>query len=161
MILLPAKAQLLDSLTLDTLTAYSSIQEAMKAPDKVIKLELRKKKLKEFPKEILNFKKLQYLDLSKNSIVEVPDWIDSLKDLQILIVSKNELEFIPKEIGGLPNLIYLNLNQNEISMLPPQIGNLGKPSADIVLVSHDHPGHSYFDGVAGTPKVLTDRKSVV
>jgi L-ascorbate metabolism protein UlaG (beta-lactamase superfamily) len=35
-----------------------------------------------------------------------------------------------------------------------EIGNLGKPTADIVLVSHDHPGHSYVEGVAGTPKVL-------
>jgi L-ascorbate metabolism protein UlaG (beta-lactamase superfamily) len=35
-------------------------------------------------------------------------------------------------------------------------GNLGKPSADIVLVSHDHPGHSYVDGVVGARKTLTE-----
>jgi Leucine-rich repeat (LRR) protein len=115
---------LLDSLTLDTLDSYTSIAEAMKNPDKVIKLELRKKKLKQFPKEIFQFKNLQYLDLSKNSITEIPAEIGELKDLQILIVSKNELETLPKEIGELENLQYLNVNQNEIGSLPPQIGNL-------------------------------------
>ena len=116
--------QLLDSLTLDTLTAYTSIAEAMKAPDNVIKLELRRKKLKEFPKEIFQFKNLQYLDLSKNSIDEIPPAIAELKDLQILILSKNELESVPKEIGELKALQYLNLNQNELTSLPPEIGNL-------------------------------------
>lgn len=118
------QAQLLDSLTLDTLTAFTSLSEAMKYPDKVIKLELRKKKLKEFPKEIFLFKNLQYLDLSKNSIKELPANIDSLKYLQILILSKNELETLPKEIGGLKMLQYLNVNQNELVSLPPQIGSL-------------------------------------
>ena len=122
---LRAPAQrLLDSLTLDTLTAYTSIEEAMKDPDKVIKLELRKKKLKAFPPEIFRFKNLQYLDLSKNSIRELPPQIDSLKSLQILILSKNELESLPKEIGELKMLQYLNVNQNDIGSLPPQIGSL-------------------------------------
>lgn len=33
---------------------------------------------------------------------------------------------------------------------PPDLGySLGKPSADIVTVSHSHSGHSYIDGVSG------------
>jgi len=121
---LSAQTELLDSLTLDTLTAYTSIADAMKDPDKVIKLELRKKKLKEFPKEIAQFKNLQYLDLSKNNIKELPPEIDSLKNLQILILSKNDIESLPKEIGNLKALQYLNVNQNDLSSLPPQIGSL-------------------------------------
>ena len=57
---------LLDSLTLDTMRAYTSLEEALKNPEKVIKLELRRKKLKSFPMEILKFPNLQYLDLTKN-----------------------------------------------------------------------------------------------
>lgn len=121
---LSAQTELLDSLTLDTLTAFTSIAEAMKDPDKVIKLELRKKKLKEFPPEIFQFKNLQYLDLSKNSLKEIPAGIDSLKYLQILILSKNDIESLPKEIGDLKMLQYLNVNQNDLSSLPPQIGSL-------------------------------------
>src|SRR4051812_5160034 len=102
------KAQLLDSLTLDTLTAYTSIEEAMKNPDKVIKLELRRQKLKVFPKEIANFKNIQYLDLSKNSIDELPEEIGVLTNLQYFIISKNKLGGFPKEIGKLVNLHYIN-----------------------------------------------------
>jgi Leucine-rich repeat (LRR) protein len=119
-----AQVPLLDSLTLDTLTAFTSIEDALKDPDKVIKLELRKKKLKEFPVEILKFKNLQYLDLSKNNIKELPPEIDSLQNLQIFIISKNELESLPKEIGELHQLQYLNANNNELSSLPVQIANL-------------------------------------
>lgn len=121
-----AKAQLLDSLTLDTMQAFVSIQEAMKNPNAVIKLSLRKQHLKSFPKEILQFKNLQYLDVSKNSISELPDSIGLLTDLQYLACSKTGLKRIPKEIGKLVNLKYLNLNQNDLEFLPPQIGNLEK-----------------------------------
>jgi L-ascorbate metabolism protein UlaG (beta-lactamase superfamily) len=37
----------------------------------------------------------------------------------------------------------------------PEIGySLGKTSARIVTVSHQHPGHSYAQGVGGEPKVV-------
>ncbi|MBS1634878.1 MAG: leucine-rich repeat domain-containing protein [Bacteroidetes bacterium] len=119
-----SKAQLLDSLALDTLTAYTDLQTALKEPDKVVKLVLRKQKFKEFPLEILKFKNLQYLDISKNVIKELPDSIDQLSNLQYLICSKTGLERIPKQIGKLKKLRYLNCNQNELESFPPQIGDL-------------------------------------
>jgi Leucine-rich repeat (LRR) protein len=121
-----AGAQLLDSLTLDTLTAFTSLEDAMKDPEKVIKLELRRKKLKSFPKEIFLMKNLQYLDLSKNDIRELPDSIRVLKDLQFFSISKNELEEINPAIGELINLYYFNANQNNLTALPWEIGNLTK-----------------------------------
>jgi len=37
----------------------------------------------------------------------------------------------------------------------PDLGyKLGKPSARIVTVSHQHPGHSYVQGIGGQPKVV-------
>ena len=37
----------------------------------------------------------------------------------------------------------------------PDLGySLGKPSARIVTVSHQHPGHSYIQGIAGEPKLV-------
>lgn len=119
-----AQTALLDSLTLDTLTAFTSISEAMKNPEQVIKLELRKNKLKEFPPEIFKMVNLQYLDLSKNNIREIPHEIGELKNLQYLSLSKNKLENFPMEIGELTNLYYLNANQNELTSLPSSIGNL-------------------------------------
>lgn len=123
---LSAKAQLLDSLALDTMLGHTNLQEALKEPDKVIKLVLRKQKLTAMPAEILKFKNLQYLDLSKNKIKKLPEGIDTLKQLQFLILSKNLIEELPKQIGDLPNLKHLNVNQNELETLPAQIGKLEK-----------------------------------
>ncbi len=121
-----AQVPLLDSLTLDTLTGFTDLQEALKNPDAVTKLVLRKQHLKSFPKEIYQFKNLQYLDLSKNSIKEIPDSIGILTNLQYFSCFKSGVERLSKDIGKLTNLLYLNLNQNEIEYLPPQIGNLEK-----------------------------------
>ena len=39
---------------------------------------------------------------------------------------------------------------------PPDLGySLGKPTADIITVSHQHPSHSYIQGVGGEPKSVT------
>jgi len=38
---------------------------------------------------------------------------------------------------------------------PPGLGySLGKPNAGIVTVSHDHPGHSYVEGIGGERRVV-------
>jgi L-ascorbate metabolism protein UlaG (beta-lactamase superfamily) len=38
---------------------------------------------------------------------------------------------------------------------PPDLGySLGKQTARIVTVSHQHPGHSYVGGIGGEPKVI-------
>jgi L-ascorbate metabolism protein UlaG (beta-lactamase superfamily) len=38
----------------------------------------------------------------------------------------------------------------------PDVGySLGKPKAHIVTVSHQHPGHSYVQGVGGDPRLIT------
>ena len=39
---------------------------------------------------------------------------------------------------------------------PPGLGySLGKPTAQIVTVSHQHPGHSYTQDIGGEPKLVT------
>ncbi len=119
-----SNAQLLDSLTLDTLTPISNLNDALKNPEAVVKLVLRKQHLKSFPKEILKCKNIQYLDISKNTIAELPDSIYLLQNLQYLACSKTGLKHLPKEIGKLHHLKYLNLNQNDLESLPPQIGRL-------------------------------------
>ncbi|HSH67017.1 MAG TPA: leucine-rich repeat domain-containing protein [Bacteroidia bacterium] len=123
---IPAQEALLDSLTLDTLTGFTSLQEALKNPDQVIKLELRKKGLKTFPKEILQFKNLQYLDLSKNKITEIPEDIGKLKSLQYFSIARNNLIEFPFQIGELTNLYYLNANNNDLVGITAGIGTLTK-----------------------------------
>lgn len=120
------KSQLLDSVALAHTEEITNLDSALKNPDKVIKLVLRKKHLKKFPEEILKFKNLQYLDLSKNSIKELPDGIGELTQLQFLACSKTGLEHLPREMGQLKNLRWINLNQNELVLLPPQFGDMEK-----------------------------------
>ena len=122
----PGRPALLDSLTLDTMQAFTSLKEALKQPDKVVKLVLRKQKLDSFPDAIYQFKNLQYLDLSRNNIREIPDSISRLKNLQVLHLSRNKIEYIPRTIGDLSELRILNINQNELYVIPPQIGRLKK-----------------------------------
>jgi Leucine-rich repeat (LRR) protein len=121
-----AQVALLDSITLDTLRGFTSLEEAMKHPEQVIKLELRKKKLKAIPPEIFQFTNLQYLDLSKNSISEIPAGIAALKSLQYFTIARNNLVEFPAEIGELTNLYYLNANQNDLVAITPHIGALEK-----------------------------------
>lgn len=118
------KGQLLDSLELAQATEFTTLEEALAEPDRVVRLSLRKQKLKSFPKVIYQFKNLQYLDLSKNSLKELPDSLVTLKNLQYLIVSRNGLESLPNNIGKNKNLRYLNVNQNEIGRIPYSFGEL-------------------------------------
>jgi len=38
---------------------------------------------------------------------------------------------------------------------PPDFGySLGKPNANIVTVSHQHPSHSYVQGISGEPRIV-------
>jgi len=115
---------LLDSMTLAGYQEYTDLDEALKNPTNVVKLTLRKKKYKVFPKEILQLKNLQYLDLSKNSIKEIPDSIVTLKNLQHFVIFKTGLERLPVNFGQMENLKYLIINQNEISTLPYSFGQL-------------------------------------
>ncbi len=118
------RAQLLDTVALEACPTYTNLAEALKDPDKVIKLSLRKKKYKEFPREIYQFKNLQWLDLSKNAIKELPDSVAEFKFLQFFSISKNGLERLPLNIGKLKNLKYINVNQNNLTRLPYTFGDL-------------------------------------
>src|SRR5687768_4849869 len=90
-----ARAQLLDSLMLAQSAIFESMEEALKDPEKVYRLHLKKQKLTSFPMDILKLVNLQELDLSKNKLTEIPEEIGSLSKLQILNLSKNQLELLP------------------------------------------------------------------
>jgi Leucine-rich repeat (LRR) protein len=118
------KAQLLDSLSLDTMKEFKSIAEANNQPDQVVKLVIHHQRFNTIPEDIRKYTHLQYLDLSKNHVKIVPSWIGELTSLQTLILSKNSIDTLPPEIGNLMNLKYFIINRTELASLPPEIGNL-------------------------------------
>ena len=120
-----ASAQsLLDSASLLASPVYDNLEEALKNSDKVYRLDLRKKKLKIFPKEILQLKKLQELNLSKNQLKELPGELGTLTNLQVLNVSGNKLQYLPDSIGELKNLKKFVGSRNSLIAIPKRIGDL-------------------------------------
>jgi Leucine-rich repeat (LRR) protein len=117
-------SQLLDSLALDTMKAFTSIEAAKANPDKVIKLVLIKKKLTEVPPEIRQFKNLQYLDLSRNKIKRIPDWIGELTSIQTLVLSHNDIDTLTEHIGFLLHLKYFIMSRDPLDAIPNAIGDL-------------------------------------
>ena len=110
----------------DSTFIYTNLEEALKEPDKVYNLDLSKKKLNEFPMEILKFTNLRTLKLYKNRIDSIPNEISQLKNLRELNVGLNDLTKFNVNICQLTNLEKLVLNQNEIEEIPVEIKNLSK-----------------------------------
>jgi Leucine-rich repeat (LRR) protein len=103
---------------------YKSLQAALQQPDSVFILELKGKKLKEFPEDIFKLPHLVVLDLSKNKIRNIPSRIHELRNLEELDLSSNKISVIPVEVTQLTSLKKLSLNRNIIEFLPPETGKL-------------------------------------
>lgn len=142
-------AQTIEKKKIDTAYIYKSIEDALVHPNQVFHLKLKRKKLKEFPLDILKLKNLVTLDLTKNKISSIPYKIKELKHLKTLKLNKNKftvfpkaiclvtsierLEInnnsiveIPKEIEKLKNLIYLDMWSNELAIFPKELSKLYK-----------------------------------
>ncbi|HPS46345.1 MAG TPA: leucine-rich repeat domain-containing protein [Bacteroidales bacterium] len=119
-------AQLLSAEELKKKPIYTNLSTAIKNPEKVYRLSLKKQKLKEIPESVFLLKNLQELDISRNKIKAIPKEIAQLKNLEILDASLNKIDTVYAEIGELVNIKELNLSQNFISYLPSSIGNLNK-----------------------------------
>ncbi|MDA8901524.1 MAG: leucine-rich repeat domain-containing protein [Flavobacteriales bacterium] len=108
----------------DSPVIYKSMEEAMKTPDEVTHLKLIRKKFKVFPKEILNFKNLEYLDLSKNKIDSLPNEFYSLVNLNTLVIKSNRFKEFPEAICSMKRLKKISFADNEITSIPSYIAGL-------------------------------------
>lgn len=120
------KAQLLDSIAIDTVPTYSLEKALKQNPLKVYKLNLKKSKLSKIPEEVYQFKNLNSLDLSKNKLKEFPKRIGEFKYLQELNLSVNKIEIVTEELGQLVHLKKFEINQNGLVSIPKEIKNLKK-----------------------------------
>lgn len=97
------QAQKIDS-TFIAKHTYESLEEAFKNPDEVFGLNIRDKKLEDFPKAIFKFIELRKLDIGFNNILELPKEIYYLTHLKELNINSNKLYTLPDEIGLLNKL---------------------------------------------------------
>ena len=129
-------AQLLSQTALDSTREFYSIESAMKEPDKVYRLQLTKKKLKEVPPEIRQLKNLNALDLGRNKLKELPEWLGELQYMQEFRAGQNKLQEMPPVVCQWTHLKRLDLHQNEITGLLPCMGEL-KEVISLDLWSND------------------------
>lgn len=88
-------------------------------------IEIEKKKLTEFPQELLlQNKNLKYLNLRHNLISEIPDIISSFTSLQMLRLDYNNIKSIPSSIYKLFHLKTLSISHNKLSELPEEFSLL-------------------------------------
>ena len=76
-----AESHVLDANELKKEKLYSSLEEALRDPQKVYRLNLSNSKLSEIPKEIEKLKNLQELGVTTNKIEFVPDEVCKLTKL--------------------------------------------------------------------------------
>lgn len=115
---------MLDEDALENMQGVTSIEEGLKNPDAVVKLDLQNNGMKKLPPEIGRFRNLQYLNVSRNQLSELPREISNLTRLQVLNASGNQIDILPPELSRLQSLKQLNLATNLLKKLPPEIGKL-------------------------------------
>lgn len=92
---------------------YTRLEDALKEPDKVIKLNLENQANTDVLKQIYKFKNLEYLNLRHTGINALPDNINALKNLKVLDLGDNNLTILPKSFSDLKNLTELYLDHEK------------------------------------------------
>lgn len=92
---------------------YYSLEEALKDPLSVQKLDLSMQKLTVFPEGILQLKNLVCLDLSFNKIPTLPATFSSLTNLKVLnIMGTRYMSKMPPVLTQMPNLLVVDLRDH-------------------------------------------------
>jgi Leucine-rich repeat (LRR) protein len=109
-----------------TETKFTSLEKALKQPNKVEKLDLYGKHLKTLTSDIGLFKNLKELNLSKNELKALPKNLANLTNLEVLNISSNDFTEIPEAIYHLKNLKFLRISSNKITVIDERIWQLSK-----------------------------------
>jgi len=108
--LLPALAMLIFSYAYaQPDVTYTSIEEALKTPDQVYKLDLYFQELTSLPDEVGQFVNLKVLELSGNSLTSLPETFGQLEKLEWLSLKGNDISKLPESFKNLTNLKELSL----------------------------------------------------
>ncbi|MCE2962365.1 MAG: leucine-rich repeat domain-containing protein [Chitinophagales bacterium] len=94
---------------------YNNLEDALKNPEKVYRLNLSNQKIK-FPSDSIwsKFSNLEYLSLKNDHLQEIPSGIGNLRKLKTLDLGGNDFKYLPSSFSKLSNLseIYLNDDKN-------------------------------------------------
>ena len=117
-------AQALDEHDLLEAPIYNSLQEALKSPETVHRLDLSNKKLKEVPVEIQKLPNLQELRLDNNELKTVSEVLAACKHLEILSLSGNESLSLEKSFPVIAKVLTLRelwLRDSKYKSIPENV----------------------------------------
>lgn len=103
---------------------FTSLQEALKNPEKVYKLNLSNQQINLTNAEWAKFINLEKLTLKNDHLLELPVGIVNLKKIKYLDISGNDFKTLPKEFSALVNLEELYLNNEKNIDLPATLSIL-------------------------------------
>ncbi len=119
-------AQTIPWSNLDTARVYTSLKSALENREQVLRLDLSRQQLYDFPPEIFQLTNLQDLKLNKCRIMELPDSFALLPKLQRLQCQHNEIAILPPSLFLLTNLIVVDFADNIIEVIPYEIDELSQ-----------------------------------
>ena len=118
---------------------YNSLEEALKNPELVYRLNLSNQNSSLPNANWLKFKNLQYLSLKNDHLKEIPHEITFLRNLKILDLSGNDFQALPKSFSNLRTLEELFLNDEEYFKIDSTMKTLSLlPNLKILHLENDH-----------------------
>jgi Leucine-rich repeat (LRR) protein len=112
--------------SLQQMQTYNNLEEALKVPEKVFRLDLGNQKLKVEPSFWQQFPNLEYLSLKNDHLKFIPKEISGLKNLKVLDLSGNDFSVLPNELGQLSHLEELFLNDDKYFILNQNVSVLSQ-----------------------------------
>lgn len=107
---------------------YTSLEEALKNPEKVYNLNLSNQKNVVVPKEAwAKFTNLETLSFKNDDLKEIPQEIGDLPNLKVLDLSGNDFTDLPQSLRKLNHLEELYLNEEKNLFLNPNNPVLNLP----------------------------------
>lgn len=119
---------------------YKSLEEALRNPTKVYRLNLSNQNLKVLSDSIWGmFENLEYLSLKNDHLKEIPAGIGNLRNLKTLDLSGNDFKVLPASFSRLKNLneIYLN-DEKEMDFNQSLVVIQGLPNLKTVHLENDN-----------------------
>lgn len=124
---------------IETKKEYTNVEEALKNPEKVYRLNLGNQKISLTDNDWSKFINLEYLSLQNDHLIEIPLAITNLKTLKILDISGNDFKTLPIEFEKLVNLEELYLNNEKNINLPKTLAVLAQlPNLKTLHLENDN-----------------------
>lgn len=113
-----------DTISTSGLIEEFSLTKALKNPESVYKLNLRRSKISSIPPEIGKLINLEVLIISGSTIKSLPKEIENCRKLKSIIANSSKLEELPSSLGNLRNLRTLKVDYCNLKSIPKEIGNI-------------------------------------